>query len=390
MAKQEDELDGGFSKMSGLLSGKIDGKDYDNDHIPLRNPEEFDYDEDEEVDNESNNEEDGKKSKSKSKENVEEADGSDAESDESADSSDEVRGQDEEEVSLSEEDLPEIISFFLDEFSKELGWEFKDEEKPTTMKGLLDYMQSVIDENSQPRYPSDDIQALADFVEKGGDLKEFYDKVYGDLDPNKINLDSVSNQRKVIRENFKARGYTDIKIDKLLTRYEEAGTLEEEAEDALELLKEYKKETAEKLLQDQEKIDKDTKKRNQDFISSVENSIKKAENIRGVPISDKDKKDLIKYIFEIGNDGKTKYQSDYEKSHLNLIESAYFTMKGDTFVQQVQKKATSEAAKNLKLKLKAKGKVNKNTADDADETNSNHSLWDQLSSNISNRSSSRP
>lgn len=71
---------------------------------------------------------------------------------------------------------------------------------------------------------------------------------------------------------------------------------------------------------------------------------------------------MLDYIFKPEADGLTKYQKDYAKDNRNLIESAYFTMKGDSLIQKVKQKATSQAAKNLQDKLASKGKRVKNSA----------------------------
>ena len=59
------------------------------------------------------------------------------------------------------------------------------------------------------------------------------------------------------------------------------------------------------------------------------------DSIYGIEIPEKDKRALLEYIFKPDAEGVTKYQKDYAKSLKNLITSAYFTMKGDSFVLMV-------------------------------------------------------
>lgn len=82
--------------------------------------------------------------------------------------------------------------------------------------------------------------------------------------------------------------------------------------------------------------------RQQKFFDDVVGEIKSLDNIRGIKIPAKDKKELLAYIFKADASGKTQYQKDYSKSVKNLIESAYFTMRGDTLL---------DAAKNRVLAL---------------------------------------
>jgi hypothetical protein len=79
------------------------------------------------------------------------------------------------------------------------------------------------------------------------------------------------------------------------------------------------------------------------------------DNVRGIKVPEKDKKALLAYIFKADADGRTQYQKDYSKSVKNLIESAYFTMKGDTLLDTAKKMGTSSAIKNLKQSLRSTG-----------------------------------
>lgn len=264
------------------------------------------------------------------------------------------------------DDESEIVSPFIDLFSAELGWEIGDEEKPKTIKELVNYMNDIIESNSKPSFASEEIEKLNKFVEDGGELKEFFSELYGDgIDPETIDLEKENNQKMVVTENLKLRGYSEDRIKKLINRYEDAGTLEDEAEDAIELLKEHKSKRKEQLLKEQEKFSQLQKTQQLKFVKDVEETVKGLAAIRNIPISLKEKQTLLDYMFKSGTDGRTAYQRDYEKNHLNLIESAYFTMKGDALLKKIETKATSEAAKTLKEKLKPKAtsKPGKNTRD---------------------------
>ena len=62
------------------------------------------------------------------------------------------------------------------------------------------------------------------------------------------------------------------------------------------MLKEYKQEQQEKLLSDQEKYAEDVKKQQQKFYSDVEDYITNLKDIRGVSISQREKKNLLDEI----------------------------------------------------------------------------------------------
>ena len=92
-----------------------------------------------------------------------------------------------------------------------------------------------------------------------------------------------------------------------MSKYEDAGLLEDEAEDALEALKEIKEQKKQQLLKDQENQAKAVAKRQQEYFNSVVNEIKGMDDIRGIKIPEKDKKALLEYIFKPDAEGKTQY-----------------------------------------------------------------------------------
>lgn len=281
-----------------------------------------------------------------------------------------------EEVTDLSEAEPEIAQFVQDKLAEELGWEFEEGEKFKNINDVVEFLKEVVDANSTPQFANEDIQKMNEFVANGGDLYEFIKLTKGDLDIEDIDISDENAQKSVIRELLKAQGYSDARISRSIDRYTDAGVLEEEAEDALESLKELRFEKAEKLLKDKEKEHKVLLEQKQKYVKSVEQTVNTLESVRGIPISDKEKRQLTDYIFKPTADGRTRYQKDYASNVKHLIESAYFTMKGDTFVQKVQRKANSEAAMNLKKKLAVTSKnvPKKGTID--------NSAWGLLSSQL--------
>lgn len=371
--KKESPLDGFSAAVGAINPGLNTLKDEDeineNPNIPEVDPEEITGEKEDDV--ESTSSKDTKQASEKEKtSSIEKEDTT----------KDKV-----EDVESAEDDTDEseLITPFVDLFSQELGWEMDEEEKPKTIQELVNYMNDVIEANSKPSFASPEIENLNKFVEEGGDLKQFFSELYSDgIDPESIDLEKESNQKLVVTENLKLRGYSEDRIKKLVTRYEDAGTLEDEAEDALELIKEHKTKRKEQLLKEQEKLAQQQKNQQLKFIKDVEDTVKGINAVRGIPVSLKEKQALLDYMLKPGSDGRTSYQRDYEKNHLNLIESAYFTMKGDALLKKIETKATADAAKTLKDKLKPKAttKPGKNTRDiEADES---LSLFDLAASHL--------
>jgi hypothetical protein len=273
----------------------------------------------------------------------------------------------------------DVVDFFTDRFTSELGWEVNDETKPKTVGEVVEYLKGIVAESSQPQYASEEIAKLNEYVAAGGNLKTFYQEAFNNSDLDLLDLNNESVQKKILKDNFSRLGYTPEKVERFISRYEDSGTLQEEAEDALELLKEYQVSKSEELLANQEKSKQEQVKQQQKFYKDVYTNIEKTDSIRGIPISAKEKKELNEYIFKPEADGLTKYQKDYAKDYRNLIESAYFTMKGDSLIQKVTQKATSQAAKNLQDKLANKGKRVKNSSTTHGSSSSTLGAWDTVS-----------
>lgn len=284
------------------------------------------------------------------------------------------KGKNVTEVDVEEE---ELVDAFSDIFAEELGWEYGEGEKPTDIKGLVKFMNDLVETASQPKYASDEIKELDDFVKNGGDVKNFLKSIYSDeIDVDKIDITKETNQKAVIRKNLRDKGFTEARIEKLVNRYEETGALEEEAEDSLIEIKENEEKGKKKLLETQKKEAERISKEQQSFVSNVEKTIKELDEVMGVPVTSKKKAELLAYIFKPEKDGMTKYQKDYNSNLKNLAVSAFLTMEGDNIPKAVQKKATTSAIKNLKLKIKSKGKSTTNTESDQDHNSKVAPLWE--------------
>ena len=268
------------------------------------------------------------------------------------------------------------VTSFFEALSDKMGWELdEDEEIPQTPEELVEYFKDVIEENSVPQYASEEVEALDNFVKNGGNLRDYF-QIDGDLDLEEINIeDSEVNQKLVIKEFLKEKGFNAKQIEKKLTKYEEAGLLEDEATDALEALRDIKEQKKQQLLEEQEKSASELKKRQQEYFNSVVTEIKGMDNIRGIKIPQKDKQALLEYIFKPTADGKTQYQKDYSKSVKNLLESAYFTMKGDTLLKAAKSEGSTAAINKFKNSLSKTGVSRKTRRQDNTST---ESMWDSF------------
>ena len=322
-------------------------------------PEEDEVDDDDDVNDIDDNIDDDDKTKNKKTKKVEE--------------DDDVNNIDDNDDDVDEEESSKVTALF-DAIAEELEWEFDDdeeEEKPKTVEELVNYFKEVIKEQSVPQYANEDVAKLDEFVRNGGDLNDYF-TLTPEIDYENFDTTIESNQKQIVKMLLAEKGFNEKQIARKIEKYEDAGILEDEAEDALEAMKEIEETKKEQLLEDQRKQHEQMVARQQKFMDDVVGEINAMKDIRGIKVPEKDKKALLAYIFKADANGKTQYQKDYSKSVKNLIESAYCTMKGDTLLDTAKKMGTSSAIKNLKQSLRSTG-VSKGTR--RINTNSSNSIF---------------
>ena len=269
----------------------------------------------------------------------------------------------------------ELVSSFFDSLADKLGWDdITDEERPKTAEELIDYFADVISENSVPTYASDEVAALDEFVRNGGNIRD-YIKIDQDIDLDNIEVEgNEGNQRQILRELLKEKGFSDAQISKKLNKYEDAGILEDEAIDAVETLKEIKEQRKQQLLEDQKRYAAQQTQRQQQYVNNVVNTLKSMDNIYGVKISEKDKARVLQFIFKPDADGKTAFQKKWSEDVKNLLQTAYFMMDGEKFTKASEQKGSNAAVNRFKQQLNRTGVRRTNKQDNT----STESMWDSF------------
>lgn len=245
------------------------------------------------------------------------------------------------------------VGAFFDAFAEELGWDVADDDKPTSVQELVDYMGAMIEQNSKPQYADERIARLDEYVRNGGSFEDFYQRQQQSMSYDNMDMEDESNQKAVIREYLRYQGYEDDQINRKIERYEDGDLLEDEANDAVIRLKSIQQQqiAAQELQQQQAKRAQEEQAR--EFITNLTNTISSLDNIRGIKIPKSDQKELFDYITKVDADGYTKYQKDFNANMVNnLIESAYFTMKGDTLLNEAKSTGRTSAANKLRTMLR--------------------------------------
>lgn len=266
-------------------------------------------------------------------------------------------------------DEAEVVTSFFDVLAEKFDWDFEeDEKKPKTFDELVEFMQAAVEESSKPEYASEEVEQLDNFVKQGGNLRDYL-TIDAELDLDDIDIEDETNQKLVVKKLLKEKGFSAKQIEKKLTKYEDAGLLEDEAEDAIENLKEIRQQKKEQLLTEQKRQYAAYMRRQQQFYESVVSEIKNLKNIRGINVPEKDKRVLIDYILKPDAEGKTKYKRDYVKGGVkNLIESAYFTMNADKLLDAAKREGNNNAIERFKRSLKT-GAVNSKSKQQTQSSN---------------------
>ena len=264
----------------------------------------------------------------------------------------------EEETEPSDADVVEAqqVGLLFDAIGQSLGWNINDideKDRPLTVDDLTNYLAETVKQNSVPHYADERIQRLDEYVKNGGKFEDFYQKQSEGLSLENIDMEDEVNQKAVIRELLKHGNYSDEQINKKISRYEDADMLYEESEDALDRLKQIRKQEVEDAAKQQEELAKQQEAQQRAFFDSVTKDINSLTDIRGIAIPKEDRRALFDYIFKVDQNGMSQYQKDFnENLSKNLIESAYFTMKADALISKAEKKGESSAADKLRNLLR--------------------------------------
>ena len=85
------------------------------------------------------------------------------------------------------------IGAFFDAFAEALNWDVEDDEKPTTVEGLIDYIGDVVEQNSTPTYADERIAQLDNYVKNGGKFEDFYQAAQQELTYDNMDMEDESN-----------------------------------------------------------------------------------------------------------------------------------------------------------------------------------------------------
>lgn len=265
----------------------------------------------------------------------------------------------------SEQD-DEDESVYVSQFNylKDLGLiavpdDYKFDGKPESLESLVEATkENATKVGAQMIWQSlpDDFKIVLEYALAGGtDISKIQNLVRKDIDYSSLDLEDESDQELVIRQALKkTTKFDDKKIDSYIKKAKLAGTLDEEAENALEDLKKYDEEEKQALLEStkQQQLEKQQ--------ALVEGYQKYVETVNKLENVDKKRKDaIVQSVWSVGNYGDFKEISyfnyvDYlvKTNPEHLVQLAQIYLSYDTekgFINnELQKKAESQAKAKLR------------------------------------------
>lgn len=245
------------------------------------------------------------------------------------------------------------IGAFFDAFAEALNWDVDEQDKPTSIESLIDYIGDMVEQNSTPKYADDRIAQLDAYVKNGGKFEDFYNGQSQVLSYDSLDMEDEANQKAVVRDYMKLQGYSDEQINRKIERYEDVDMLEDEAADAVEYLKRVREQQLQQAQAEQEQMRLAQEQQAMQFFNDLNTGINALTNVRGISVPKEDRKLLLDYITKVDANGLTQYQKDFNGNIVNnLIESAYFTMKGDALIGTATKNGQTSAASKLRNMLR--------------------------------------
>lgn len=227
----------------------------------------------------------------------------------------------------------------------------------------------------------EDVHKLVEFVEAGGNPKDFMEAYYNNKSWGEYEVDSDAAQKVVLREYLRAQGEEDEDIEETLDTYEVSGILEKKAKVALNKLQAYEKSYQEQLIEAQKKYDAEqrvlAKKQYEEFKSNLYSK----EEIQGFKLTPKMKDNLWNFIMVPDKTGKTGLQKHNETNENAQFLYAYLAMNEwdlSKLERQVKTKVNSELASKLSNFKDGRSKLKSGQSDGfGDQRQNNFSAFKQ-------------
>jgi hypothetical protein len=259
--------------------------------------------------------------------------------------------------------------------------------KSLSEKGILDFddtdedfedsdegLEKLVDKTVKSRIDKwakslpDDYVNFLEFVQSGGNPKDFINIYYNNHSWENFELDSEENQKLAVKESLRLAGEADEDINEMVEEWYDNGTLEKRAKSAIAKLKKHEEAEKQNLLEQQKELDTKRKAQEQEYWESFKKDVYSKENINGFKVTDKVKDKLWEFMsIPDKRTGKTAYQKAVETNKDSQLLFAYLAMNNfdvSKLENQVATKVNRQLADTLKNYKDSKDKISKGSTND--------------------------
>jgi len=282
-----------------------------------------------------------------------------------------------EEESSDEEDEGDALRVFA-ELQREKGLiDYNDDEFEGSEEWLLTKVEDTVNSKVQDYKDSmpSEIRYLLDNYEDGVPLTNLLNMQSQEQVYESITLESVEKsealQKNLVKDLLIKSGWSEERANKKIQRYEDAGVLYEEAEEALSSLVDVQKQQKEQYVAQQKEQQKQRIQAHEQWLGDLKDHItKKEEILPGFTLSVKDKDNLYKGITKLDKNGENEIMRLRKKDPEFDLKIAYLAtvLKWDfsAFERQSTTKSTRKLAAAIKSTKKTGSRPSRGTSNNVD------------------------
>jgi len=286
-----------------------------------------------------------------------------------------------EEVSSSIKSLEFLKSKGLVSFELEEGEELTDE---IASEILEDSFDKAVEDRIIEEFKNlpQEVKDIVSFTRKGGnftDLLASMSKINTSELKLDMDLDDEENQELVLKNTLLEEGLSNEDIETQIELLKDSGKLKRFAEVKFNNWKKNNEKLIERQIKEQEELNRANKEREKQYRKDIDTFIETSEELKGIKLSRKDKKELPSYIYEksikldngsyITQMQKDLYEITQDKENLVVLSKI---LKSGLDFSDIVKAAETKITKGLKNNLSR----TKNSQKPTKSINSRRPLWE--------------
>ncbi len=237
-----------------------------------------------------------------------------------------------------------------DQLSKgNLDFDYKDEEFEDSEESIDKAFTLTLETkiNKWVEALPEDFQNLLEFVQNGGNQKDFLNVYYNNHSWENFSIESEDNQKYAAKEALILSGETPEDAEEIVTEWFDNGTLEKRAKSSIAKLQKFEESQKKEILEIQKQSADKTKKAQKEYWDGFKKDLMGREEIKGFKLTPKLKEKIWDHLSVVDKKtGKTAYQmkleNDTEASLLFALQSAM-----DFDINKLEKQVESKVSSKI-------------------------------------------